>query len=378
MAVDPKAPDGLLGRRRFWIIGILILLTLAGTLAWWIYWSRFVWTDDARIDGDMALIGSKIEGRITALLVKEGDRVEADQVVARLDDREIRETVNQMRHDVAVQGDQVRLSDAERAGAEARLDDLLSGARSEEIAQAEAQLREADAGLIKSKKDWGRFEALFKEGMIASEERDRAYLATRVAEETRRRADEQVRLLKTGERPLVIKKARIDVDRAKAAASLARSKKDEAEAALRRQEEILRATIIRAGRAGTVARKDARVGEVVGPGQPMYHLLEGGDLWVAANVEETEIGRVRIGLDTDLAVDSYPGVSFHGTVFYVSPAAMSVFSLFPAQNAPGTFVKVTQRIPVKISIDRPRDPDRYPMRPGMSVEVKIRVHRTKG
>jgi multidrug resistance efflux pump len=360
-------------RKRVWVGFLLILLTLAGSLAWWLYWSRFVWTDDARIDGDMVLVSSKIQGRIVRLLVEEGDRVQPGQEVAGLDDVEIRESVTRMKYTLEVQRKQVDLAAAEMEKAKARLDDLLAGARQEELSEAQARLRETEARLTQARGDWERIETLFNEGMAAATLRDNAYLAYRVAEEGVQRAREQLRLLQSGERPLTLQGARAEVGRARAAWEVARSRVKEMEAEWRRQEQLLRETVIRAEREGVIARKIARVGEVVQPGQPIYNLMESSEVWVAANIEETDIGKIRVEQPADLSVDAYPGVTFRGKVFHIGPAAASVFSLFPSQNAPGTFVKVTQRIPVKISIQSPDPARRYPLRDGMSVEVKIRV-----
>ena len=361
------------GKIRLRIGVVVVLLTLAGSFAWWLYWSRFVWTDDARIDGDIVLISSKVQGRVARLLVEEGEAVRPGREVAILHDAEIRESVVEIRHALEVQREEVRLADAELARSRARLDDLRAGARSDEISRGEAEFREAGIVFLQAKRDWERMTSLFREGMVSASDRDRFFLSFRAAEERMRRAGASLRLLKAGERPLTVEGARADVQRAEAALEVSRSRVKEMEASLRRRAETLKETVIHAEQGGVVAEKIAQTGEVVQPGQPIYRFVGDGRFWVAANVEETEIGRVRIGQMADLDVDAYPGVPFQGKVFYIGPAALSTFSLFPAQNAPGTFVKVTQRIPVKISIDTPNDFQRYPLRPGMSVEVKIRV-----
>ncbi|MBI4714756.1 MAG: HlyD family secretion protein [Nitrospirae bacterium] len=361
------------GKIRLRIGVVVVLLTLAGSFTWWLYWSRFVWTDDARIDGDIVLISSKVQGRVARLLVEEGEVVRPGGEVAVLHDAEIRESVAEIRHALEVQREEVRLSDADLARVQARLDDLRAGARSEEISRGEAEFREAGIAFLQAKRDWERITSLFRERMVSASDRDRVFLSFQASKERLSRARADLLLLKAGERPLTVEGARAEVQRGEAALAVARSRVKEMEASLRRREETLKETVIHAEQGGVVAEKIAQTGEVVQPGQPIYRFVGDGRFWVSVNVEETEIDRVRIGQAADLDIDAYPGAPFQGKVFYIGPAALSTFSLFPAQNAPGTFVKVTQRIPVKISIDSPDDFRRYPRRPGMSVEVKIRV-----
>jgi membrane fusion protein, multidrug efflux system len=370
--VGPAGNGGMSTRtipRRVWVTGFLILAAVLSAAAWWLYWSQFVWTDDARIQADIAAISAKIPGRIAELRFREGDQVHAGDVIARLDDAETREAVAQTRHDLEVQQKQTMLNRMEMEKARTRLEDLKAGARKEEIAKAEAALREAEAQLTDADQNWRRAEGLFKDGMIASTAHDQAHLAFRVAQEAAHRAREQLTLLQAGERPLVIREAEIEVERARAAVELAQSRVKATEAALRRQEQILDDTVIKAEQDGTIALKIAQTGDVVQPGQPIYQLVADKTFRVEANIEETSIRWIKPEDEAEISIDGYPGVPFSGKVYQIGTAANSVFSLFPAQNAPGTFVKVTQRIPVKISID----PRNYKLRPGMSVEVKIRV-----
>jgi len=208
-------------RRRVWIVGLLILATLAASGGWWYYWSRFVWTDDARIEADIATVSAKVPGRIAELQVEEGSSVHAGDLIARLDDAEIREVVGQMRHDLEVQQKQVILAGMELEKARTRWEDLKAGPRKEEIAKAEAGLREADAHLTQSEQNWHRIEQLFNDGMVTVANRDQAFLSFRVAQESLQKAREQLGLLQTGERPLVIKEAEIEAGRAKAEVEVA-------------------------------------------------------------------------------------------------------------------------------------------------------------
>jgi membrane fusion protein (multidrug efflux system) len=127
---------------------------------------------------------------------------------------------------------------------------------------------------------------------------------------------------------------------------------------------------------GVVARKWVMPGDIVQPGQPIYTLYDLGNLWITANFEETKLYSVRVGDSVEISVDAHPGVNFRGRVLLIGAAAASQFALIPPNNASGNFTKVTQRVPVKISIEAPspgQKPERISLLPGMSAEVRIRV-----
>jgi membrane fusion protein (multidrug efflux system) len=125
---------------------------------------------------------------------------------------------------------------------------------------------------------------------------------------------------------------------------------------------------------GVVARRWVLPGDVVQAGQPIFAIYDLADLWVTANFEETKIGRLRQGDHVEISVDAYPGHNFQGTLLWIGAAAASQFSLIPPDNASGNFTKVTQRVPVRIAIDRqqPGAGDPVTLVPGLSVEVSIR------
>jgi len=123
---------------------------------------------------------------------------------------------------------------------------------------------------------------------------------------------------------------------------------------------------------GYVGEKHVEVGQTVSAGMPLLTLIPNG-VFITANYKETQVGDMHPGQPVDLHVDAYKGVTFHGRVIAINPASQNTYALVPSQNSTGNFVKVTQRIPVKISIDD-ADPQKYPMRPGMSVEAAVAVH----
>jgi len=134
-------------------------------------------------------------------------------------------------------------------------------------------------------------------------------------------------------------------------------------------------TIIIAPMEGVVAKRWVLAGDVVQPGQPIFTIYDLKNIWVTANLEETKLGRINLNDPVEIDVDAYPGVKFYGKVFEIGNYTASEFSLIPPNNASGNFTKVTQRVPIKISIDDPSTPSRtnLVLRPGMSVEVSVKI-----
>ena len=170
--------------------------------------------------------------------------------------------------------------------------------------------------------------------------------------------------------------ARQALEMAEAQYKVALSQVNTSKAQLGVVETQLRNTQIASPISGVVAKKWARPGEIVQPGQPIFTLYDLGDIWITANFEETKLAKIGLNSQVRISVDAYPGREFSGRVLLVGAAAASQFSLIPPNNASGNFTKVTQRVPVKISIERPGEEavsSRISLLPGMSTVVKVRV-----
>jgi membrane fusion protein (multidrug efflux system) len=121
---------------------------------------------------------------------------------------------------------------------------------------------------------------------------------------------------------------------------------------------------------GAVAKRSAEPGSLVQVGQNLMSIVPEKDVWVTANLKETQLARITVGDPAEFKVDAYPGVTFHGKVESLSPATGAKFALLPPDNATGNFTKVVQRLPVRVAVDGPVDPA-HPLRPGMSVDITI-------
>ncbi|MDE2180032.1 MAG: efflux RND transporter periplasmic adaptor subunit [candidate division NC10 bacterium] len=281
-------------------------------------------------------VSSKLPGRLAQLLVKEGDQVQANQVIARLDTSEIEAERAQ--------------NQAALARAEAQLKELLAGSRIQEIEEARANLQQAEDNLKLARDDWDRFDSLFKEGAISAQERDRAKNRIEIAQSQVKAAQERYALVRIGPRPEVIEAARHERDRAKAALEVAQVR--------------LRDSTILAPLSAIVLTKRAEQGEVVNPGFPIVILIDPDDLWLRVYIPESEIGLVSIGQTAAVAVDSFPNRRFEGKVTEISSKAE-----FTPRTVQTKKERVNLVFGVKISLD---NRERL-LKPGMPADTEIKV-----
>lgn len=341
------------------IIGLLMIFLLIGIGGggwWWYLTTKYVSTDDARISGTIVSVSAKIPGRIIEVLAKEGEQVKAGQVVARIDARELAAGQAQAKAAVAV--------------AKAKYEELTAGSRPQEIEQARSGVDQARAGVDQAQanlnnaaKNYERMQALYSQGAISSSQIDNAQTAYTVAKEALRSsqeglnmAGEKLNLSVVGTREEAIRGAEAQVK--------------QAEAALESVTVLGEYTSIVSPVAGTVALKSVNPGEVVAAGQPLFSIVDLNDVWLTTRIEETKLGKIKVGQKVEYTIDGYIGRTFEGTVYDINTATNSVFALIPTENASGNFTKVTQRIGVKITL--PKE-DNLIFRPGMSAVVKIHL-----
>ena len=321
----PEAAPG--GRKRtvFIIMGIVLLGLVAVGVRRWIFSLSHVSTDNAQIDGHIVPILPKVGGFVTEVRVDDNHQVQAGDALVVLDDRDYRARLAQAEADLGVA--------------------LATVSNRARVGQAEAQVAQAQANAEKAHADLERIKPLAEQDIVSKQQLD-------AAEATARAADAA---LAAAQAALVGADARV------AAARAARD-----QAALN-----LSYTRISAPAKGVVAKKSVEVGQLVQPGQPLMSLVPLEDVWVTANLKETQIADVKPGDPAEFMVDAYPGIRFQGRVESLAPATGARFSLLPPDNATGNFTKVVQRLPVRVRPDTV-DPA-HPLRPGMSVVVTIRT-----
>ncbi len=352
------------GARRVLIVCGLALggAGLAAACAW--YWERasVEKSEDAYVRAEITVISPKVQGYVSALPIADNQAVTAGQVLVRIDDADFRARVAQAEANVA----------AAQAGIEAQqaaitnLDSQTAQQRNV-IAQAEAAVMSAEAEFERAQLDYTRYETLVKESAVSRQRLETATADLRKA----------TAALAGARAAAAAERGKLDVlasSRKQAEASLqqARASLGQAEANQTLARIDLANTVLRAPVDGVVGARSVRLGALVQPGTPLLSIVPLGRVWVVANFKETQVARMRPGQAVTIRADSFPGVAVPGHIDSFSPASGAQFALLPPDNATGNFVKVVQRIPVKIAVD-PGGALQGRLRPGMSASVDIDV-----
>ncbi|NDV12952.1 efflux RND transporter periplasmic adaptor subunit [Crenobacter caeni] len=337
-ATPARAVNPVRRRRTLWLFVLLLLLAGAGVLAWWALVLRYeASTDDAYVDGFVSQVNSRIPGVVTAVYVNDTDRVVAGELLARLDDSDAR----------------IALGKAESALARA-----VQGAGSSraDVEQAVANVRAREAQLALAKSDLARRRVAAGGDAVPAE-------AVAHAEQGVQVADAE----------LAAARAALASARSQAAAGAVRDYPAVREAADAVREAWLNRarTEIRAPIAGLIAKRSVTAGTEVAPGTPLMAIVPLGSVWVNANFKETQLANLRVGQPVSLTADAYgSGVSYHGRVAGLAAGTGSVFSLLPPENANGNWIKVVQRLPVRVVLER-ADLEKHPLQVGLSIYATV-------
>jgi membrane fusion protein, multidrug efflux system len=387
-------------RRRiiFGVIGgIVAILLIVWGVKWFMYARVHEGTDDARVDADPVAVTSKINERIDQILVDTNDEVRKGQLLIVLDNAVAHDQVSNAQAQLALAQANQRTSTLQSEGgvtqAQANTTDasaqvpVAQAGVEQAVAQlhsSQAQVPAAQAAYDRANADYQRTASLVATGDVPRQQLDaqRASLAAAAAQ--LRAAQDQVNVAQSN-----VDAANQKVAAAQAAVSASQgsvttaqgkldqaadpSQVDAASAQLAIAKKNLGYTRIYSPINGFVGEKSAEVGQTVSAGETILTLIPDGpgQIYITANYKETQMDNMKVGQPVDIRVDAYPGTQFTGHVISINPASQNTYALVPAQNATGNFVKVTQRIPVRISIDN-MTPDK-PLRPGMSVEAYVKV-----
>lgn len=392
--------------RRLILPAALVLIAVA--VGFYLYYRNRVSTDDAQVDGHIVPMAAKISGTVADVLVHDNEPVKAGQVLVRIDPRDYQARADQAQAQLqAAQGNAqaanvgvpwtnaVTLSgttdaQAQLAVAQAnyhRAQVAYEQASTADLAFAQAQVDKAKADYDKAQADLQRMKPLAAKAEISEQELDTYTAAALVASSELQSAQEklkaaqesigiardqqsaaqaQVQSAQAGVRQADANRRQVAIRSADAAAAAAAIA--QARANLESAQLDLSYTTITAPVDGVVTRKSVEVGEIIQPGQELFVLVPLNDVWVTANFKETQLAKVHAGQKAEIHVDMY-GKTFPGHVDSIAGATGSRLSLLPPENATGNFVKVVQRIPVKILLDQVSD--RAVLRPGMNVDATI-------
>ena len=350
------------GQRKAWVLSIVALVLAAWAGNWLFHRYTHLYIDDARIDGEVITISSRVSGWITELPVMEGDAVKKGQLLARVDDRDsvlqrevLRSKFEAIESQMAVVRAQAGQVDQETLGKFESETNRLVGAEAE-AASLEVQLKQA-------REDYQRAQDIEK--FLTRQEVERARSAYQQTQESLRKAQAEVAATRGTLSAAGGSRRQLRVI-AQQLVVLARQA-DEIRAQMSRQEVDIADRVIASPADGKVVMTFLRKGEHVSPGQRIAMFHDPNEIWVEANVKETDIGLLKPGMKADIRVDAYPGKVFGGEVFRTGQAATNKFALLPDPNPSGNFTKITQRLPVRIVLTE-KD---HALRPGMMVEVDI-------
>jgi membrane fusion protein, multidrug efflux system len=383
-------------RRIFFAVGAVIVVAVA--LIWGLPWLNFMLshegTDDAHVAADEVAVTSKIPERIDRILVDTNQPVRRGQLLIVLDNKDELAKLRQAQaqYDLAVANQRATTEQGEggvsqASGQIANVQAQVPVAQ-DAVVQASAQLQAAQAQVPaaqqsydKAQADLNRASSLVKTGDVASQQLDAARAQAAGAAAQLRAARDQVGVAQANVYAAQgrVQAAQAGVTEASGAFTTAQGKLSQAadpsqvEAAaaqLYLAKQNLNYTRIYASTDGYVGEKSAELGQTIGAGMTLMTIVP-QHVYITANYKETQMGNMRVGQPADVHVDAYKGVTFHGHVASINPASENTYALVPAQNASGNFVKVTQRIPVRIEVDDQRSD--LPLRPGMSVETYVKV-----
>jgi membrane fusion protein (multidrug efflux system) len=345
-----------------------VLLAGAGYGGWYaLVGSHHIGTDNAYVGADTAIVTPMIAAQVLNVLVADTQTVRKGDVLVQLDDSDARIALAQAEADLAKARRQYGQTSATSAALAAQVD-----ARNADIARARAQLVSAQADYEKARVDLARRQRLAPNGAVSGEELSSAtngFASARAALDLARAGIAQASSTKgaaSGE--LAANNALISGTTANTAPEVLAAQAKVAQAKLE-----LERTLIRAPIDGVVTRRNVQIGQRVAPGTALMLIVPVGQLYVDANFKEGQLARVKVGQPVTLTSDLYGGdVEYHGRVVGLSGGTGSSFALIPAQNATGNWIKVVQRLPVRVALD-PKELQAHPLRVGLSMDAEIDV-----
>ncbi len=382
------------GKRGFLVLGAVLLLVLGGIGVYAFVTAGQEETDDAVVEADVVAVTARVGGVVATLMVHDNQAVKKGDVILQLDDADLQAKLAQARADLQTAHAQAAGARSEQQvitatasggyrGAEAMVSGSTSAVQTADaqIAAARATLTRAEAELAKAERDLGRAKELVATDAIARQQLDTAQLARDAASAAVLQAQANITAAEEGKRTAESRvaeaRARLSqsapvaeqIASARSNAALADARVASAEAAVRLAELQVSYTKVLAAADGLVTQLHAREGGLVQPGQPLAQLVP-NETYVVANFKETQITEMRPGNPADVEIDAFPGQTFAARVESLAGGTGSRFSVIPPDNASGNFVKVVQRVPVRLVWE---SAPAVPLKPGLSAVVTVRI-----
>ncbi len=389
------SPENIRKREKT-ILGAVIAFLLIGVLLFWWRSTYTESTDDAQIDGHINPISARVTGHVVQIDFRDYQYVQAGAVLVEIDPTDYRVALERAEAEYAdaVAGAQAARmnvpisSVSTRSGIESAAANAANAragvvAAEKQLEAARAGLRQKEAEDVRTQKDLARYRNLVQRDVIPRQQYDQAVAAATVSSAAvdAARAQATAAMEQVAQARGRLRQAEAELASARTGpqqVSVVRSKAESADAAVKRYKAALDQarlnlgyTRVTAPVSGVVGKRTVEVGQNVEPGQVLLSIVPLDDIWVTANFKETQLKRMRPGQKVKISVDTY-GRTYDGHVESIAGASGARFSLFPPENATGNYVKVVQRIPVKIAFEKGQDREHL-LRPGMSVIPVVRV-----
>ncbi|WP_428483709.1 HlyD family secretion protein [Rhodopila sp.] len=344
--LPPRKPRRLKRVIGFVVGGIVLVAVIVGGTIYWLDARHFETTDDAFIDAYTTQMASRVASQVTGLMFTDNQHVAAGQILVTMDPRDYQAKLDQ--------------AQAQQVSAEASLQQAQAQVQVQQanVDQAKANVIVTEADLLQARQDYNRFQAINPRAV--SRQQIDTSTATFHAAQAKLDANRQT---------VGGAQAQVHASEAQVLAAQAAVKQAAANAETARLQ-LSYCTIV-APVSGIVTHRTVETGNYVNPGQALFALVQ-DDRWVTANFKETQLAAIRPGQDVELSIDAVSSVTLHGKVDSFQAGTGSAFSVLPAENATGNYVKIVQRVPVKIVFDDDRLKD-FSLAPGMSVVPSVRV-----
>ena len=388
--IDAGRPKNSRRRKAVTLFLVAALVTVGSGAFYWLYRQTHITTDDAYVEGRIHQVAARIQGTIVEVLVKDNQPVKQGEPLLRIDPEPYAVRV-------AAAGSAVSAATADLSAARADINAATADiqAARQDVAASQARLVQArlaveaarsrvtlaEAQLAQAVRDAERIQSLFERESISEERFEKAQTELAVSRARGDLAKEELRLAEAGipTQEALISQKKAFLAQRQASLAQRKARVGQQNAVVRQRESALEeAKLYRqyaevlAPANGYVTRKGVEVGQVVSQGQPLLAIADLSDVWVVANYKETQIEKIRPGHPVTIRIDTFSGKKFRGKVESIMAGTGSAFSLFPSENATGNYVKVVQRVPVKIVLDRGEDPE-HVLRIGMSVVPTVNV-----
>ena len=326
----------------------------------------YVYTEDSRIQADLIVVSSRVDGWVTSLGITEGSTIAAGNVLAAIDSRESKLRVVELKAQISgIEAERSRLA-AERRLVDEQTASLYSSERSQ-LESAQVTVSSLQPQLDLAKRELQRANSLFDRKVFSRRQLDQADTALQQIDRENRMAVADLKAAQAKLKEAGAERTKLDV--LDGEISILKHRKAEMMARLEHQKLDLADRTIKSPVNGVVDKTFVKVGEYVTPGQRLALVHDPDKIWIEANIKETQIRKLKIGQRVELGVDAYPDIAFEGRVLSIGNATTSEFALLPSPNPSGNFTKITQRLPVRIALQQKDGL----LRPGMMVEVNIDI-----